>query len=549
MFYICSFGTLSSLIGHLKTHHNTMMETCEMMFSSMAEFLEWKEQEQLKESSQYVRKCAPQVIRDNRIWYYYCNRSGKYVCNSSGIRQTKSQGSEKIGVCSAHMKVIENIQNGNISIVYCKTHHNHKIELGHLRLPESTRLEIAAKLHNGVSIERILDDIRDSGKQINRGHLATRQDIHNIKNNYNIEGVSRHMNDLSSVNIWVEQLQSCEYNPVILHKTQGKQGAGFNEKDFALGIQTEFQRDMLKKFGNCTVCIDTTYNTNMYDFYLTTLLVIDEYGEGIPVAWIISNRQDGDTLSHWFKSINSKTGMLNPKWFMSDDAEQFFNAWTAVFGGGGMRKLLCAWHVDKAWRKALDNVKDINIRIELYHFLQALLQENEVTAFRIKLQHFLTIANNRSKDFHSYFLQYYAKRVEQWASCYRVGTTVNTNMFVESFHRVLKVVYLQHKQNRRIDYLLHILLKIARDKTFERLIKLEKGKHTHRICDINRRHKFAQEMLKKSPSILHCGISNWKVESNRRQGEYYTVEKLQSECCCNMKCSLCETCVHMYSCT
>ena len=62
------------------------------------------------------------------------------------------------------MKVIENIQNGNVSIVYCKTHHNHKIELGHLRLPESTRLEIAAKLHNGVSIERILDDIRDSGK-------------------------------------------------------------------------------------------------------------------------------------------------------------------------------------------------------------------------------------------------------------------------------------------------------------------------------------------------------------------------------------------------
>ena len=63
-----------------------------------------------------------------------------------------------------------------------------------------------------------------------------------------------------------------------------------------------------------------------------------------------------------------------------------------------------------------------------------------------------------------------------------------------------------------------ILLKIARDKTFERLIKLEKGKHTHRICGINRRNKFAQEMLKKSPSILHCGTSNWKVESNRRQG-------------------------------
>ena len=68
-------------------------------------------------------------------------------------------------------------------------------------------------------------------------------------------------------------------------------------------------------------------------------------------------------------------------------------------------------------------------------------------------------------------------------------------MFVESFHRVLKVIYLHHKRNRRVDTLLVTLLKISRDKAFGRLMKLEKGKNTHRTSEINRRHKCAEKMI------------------------------------------------------
>ena len=56
---------------------------------------------------------------------------------------------------------------------------------------------------------------------------------------------------------------------------------------------------------------------------------------------------------------------------------------------------------------------------------------------------------------------------------------------------MLIVVYLEHKKTRRVDYLIYVLLKIATDKAFDQLQKLEKGKHTHRICDINKRHKAA----------------------------------------------------------
>ena len=40
--------------------------------------------------------------------------------------------------------------------------------------------------------------------------------------------------------------------------------------------------------------------------------------------------------------------------------------------------------------------------------------------------------------FADYFENHYAKRKEQWAMCYRKEATVNTNMYVEAFHRVLK---------------------------------------------------------------------------------------------------------------
>ena len=40
----------------------------------------------------------------------------------------------------------------------------------------------------------------------------------------------------------------------------------------------QFQRDMCK-YGDTCVCMDATHGTNMYDFNLITVLVIDEFGD------------------------------------------------------------------------------------------------------------------------------------------------------------------------------------------------------------------------------------------------------------------------------
>ena len=91
----------------------------------------------------------------------------------------------------------------------------------------------------------------------------------------------------------------------------------------------------------------------MYDFFLITVLVVDEYEEGIPVAWMISNREDMMALLPFFEAIKRTCGDIAPKWSMSDCAEQYFNAWKGVFDVSQTNKLVCIWHIHRAWRKAL----------------------------------------------------------------------------------------------------------------------------------------------------------------------------------------------------
>ena len=137
----------------------------------------------------------------------------------------------------------------------------------------------------------------------------------------------------------VVKLQEHEYDPVTIFKPQGQECAtntSLAKNDFLLGIQT------MKAFGDK---LDATHGTNHYDFKLVTVLVLDDFGEGIPVGWLLSNKEDGTVLKAFLRSLLARTGPIQTKYFMTDDAEQYFSSWKQVFGAQP-RKLLCAWHVD-----------------------------------------------------------------------------------------------------------------------------------------------------------------------------------------------------------
>ena len=52
-------------------------------------------------------------------------------------------------------------------------------------------------------------------------------------------------------------------------------------------------------------------------------MVLDDYGEGVPVAWCISDREDTSALFQFFKHLNERVGDICSSIFMSNDAEQY----------------------------------------------------------------------------------------------------------------------------------------------------------------------------------------------------------------------------------
>ena len=284
---------------------------------------------------------------------------------------------------------------------------------------------------------------------------------------------------------------------------------------------------------------------NDYDFNLITVMILDGFQEGIPVAWALSNREDKCVLLHILHSVKEKSGPINPQWFMSDMALQYYNAWKEVFTENNTKYLWCAWHVNRAWRDGIKrHFNLIDNQRAVYYQLHVLMMETDKASFRKLLTQFLTLSSSTSPTFTDYFRNIYCSHVEQWAMCHRVGTPMNTNMYSESFHRVLKIVYLRHKHNRRIDFLIYILVTIARDKAFEQLQKLEKGKHSHRICDINKRHKRAVQYVVLA-TVNNTEPNLYTVSSESTERFYYTVKRKQLSCECKIWCQFCS----VYACT
>lgn len=269
------------------------------------------------------------------------------------------------------------------------------------------------------------------------------------------------------------------------------------------------------------------------------------------MGWLISNKEDQSVLTLFLTKVKERTGPIIAKYFISDDAEQYYSSWNSVYGCSP-KKLLCYWHVDKSWRVNIrSKISDVQKQLQVYHQLRTILEIMTIGEFRKCLQHFVSsmLADQDLLNFAEYFQTWYCKRIEQWAYCFRIGTPANTNMAVEAFHRYLKVVYLDGKHNRRVDHLLSVLLRVSRDKIYDRLIKLEKGKSTHRISEISKRHHAAVDMMIKNTPICKIGEGAWTVQSASREDIVYTVTQANSACECKVTCGFCGVCLHKFVCS
>jgi hypothetical protein len=94
--------------------------------------------------------------------------------------------------------------------------------------------------------------------------------------------------DTVSTSLWAQKL-----------KVSGELMYCINEKDNCTAIG----RQSIAKF-NRLLCLDSTHKTNRYDFNLFTLVAQNKFGQGIPVAFLISRNGKSETIKRFLESLN-----------------------------------------------------------------------------------------------------------------------------------------------------------------------------------------------------------------------------------------------------
>ena len=86
----------------------------------------------------------------------------------------------------------------------------------------------------------------------------SKQDCYNKRKKLS-RNTSCHTDDAMSVDILVKELQSEEYNPILIYKPQGTFDLDIplSEDRFLFAMQTKFQLDMYQQYASTVVSIPT----------------------------------------------------------------------------------------------------------------------------------------------------------------------------------------------------------------------------------------------------------------------------------------------------
>ncbi|XP_033215050.1 uncharacterized protein LOC117171655 isoform X2 [Belonocnema kinseyi] len=214
--------------------HDVIVTFEDLVFNDANEFLQWKLKIETETQSKFTNIRGSKSINNWMKTIYRCHRSGFYAPKGEGKRHLKTIGSKKInGMCPAEMTVMV-LEDGTYQVKFIMTHVGHSADLRHLQISESEKKRLAEKIVAKVPFSEILNEAkRSSGaSKLERTHLLTRKDLHNIKQSFKLKSeFVRHANDAISVEVCVKQMEDTEESNNSIHteinsvsKNQDKSG-------------------------------------------------------------------------------------------------------------------------------------------------------------------------------------------------------------------------------------------------------------------------------------------------------------------------------------
>ena len=75
----------------------------------------------------------------------------------------------------------------------------------------------------------------------------------------------------------VKQFEDDENYQIVFYEPQNSQHDTLQDDDFLLCVQTKFQKEMMLRHGSSIICVDSTHGATQYDFFLISLVVLDDF--------------------------------------------------------------------------------------------------------------------------------------------------------------------------------------------------------------------------------------------------------------------------------
>lgn len=390
----------------------------------------------------------------------------------------------------------------------------------------------------------------------------------------NMDNCSKHLRsgDCIRVQQWVERMHTLRGNPVLFFKNQGQPDRAdildrhpdnlLGRNDFMLAIMTPPQEALLHAFGTAHICVDSMRAMAGSNVQLVTVLCVDEFGAGFPVAYCITNRTDQKAMLTFFASIKSKTGHLSVEVFLTDGTSSMYNAWSEVMELP-QNQMLCMWHAKTAWRQTVDKyVRNKQRKAYICKELESAMEQPDSGSYDTLLEIFLNWCDREGATkpgilmIRDYVEDNYVGLRDAWEDKFRNTVGIDATMRHVALHKAISYCYPDNKTNRRIDKLLSVLLKLTRDKVMShlpRFIEVD-GEDEYRESRISRFEQDTRMRHERGKGISKFHVDKlashmWSVHSQSSHNVYVVMEKGPCETLCTYICTECKICIHTASCT
>lgn len=284
-----------------------------------------------------------------------------------------------------------------------RTHVGHSIstcsELAHIYWDQSEKAKIASRLLDEVKRVPSKTDLSGDGD-------VSVEDIDYAETK---EAVEREQTCVQKGESAIQAYIMQNEEVFLFYKTQGMEDETYGvlqKEDYVIILMGNNQADQLQRYGDQVVCVDGTYGSCQYDFHLHTLLVLDSNYEGIPVGFLISNRDDDVVIDIFIQCIRDRVGIVIPKCFMSDLQTTYYESWVKHMGEP-LLYLYCASQVVETWRKTMKmTIVDAVKRKAVLDELRSLQTELDEVLFEEKLEEFSCRTDEDLSKFLDYFRRY-----------------------------------------------------------------------------------------------------------------------------------------------